>query len=422
MRRRAVRSFCPCLAGHLPAVCWLALLCLAGASLGRGASPHATIVGRVLDAESGQVIPCTVIIRNRDQSVDVDDSDFSGRFYSTGQFEKEVAAGATTMAVGRGFDYVAERRQLDLHAGERVQLTFRLAHQANLRRLGWYCGDNHVHMFHGPVQGESSVDFPFVARVARAVGLDYLSIAQHWNVPPSETTPARLGELCKAASTGDFILTWNMEGPKNYWRGDVTHCAGHCWFVGMRGDTPEGHNVIEELTQMSAHDYESEKAPTPNFESHALIHALGGTIAYTHPCRWGWGRWGGEGIYPAEEGKFVSNLAQELPYDTVVGPTYDTLDILMQSWDRNNYPDAQRLWFMLLNKGYRIAGTASTDASFDRGEDAVPGIVRVYTREDGPPSIAAVAHAMKAGQKLRDQRPAAFAQDWRAFSWGCNPH
>lgn len=117
---------------------------------------------------------------------------------------------------------------------------------------------------------------------------------------------------------------------------------------------------------MSAHDYESEKAPTANFESHALIHSLDGAVSYSHPCRWWWGKWSGRGIYPVEEKKFVSNMAVELPFDTVAGPTYDTIDVLMQAHESAANGCAQQLWFLLLNKGYRIAASGSTDARFDR--------------------------------------------------------
>src|ERR1035441_3579903 len=76
-------------------------------------------------------------------------------------------------------------------------------------------------------------------------------------------------------------------------------------------------------------DYESDKPTVPNFEIQALIHSLGGVSAYSHPARWGRGKWGGQGLYPVEENKFVSNMAAELPFDTVCGPTYDAVDILM---------------------------------------------------------------------------------------------
>ena len=364
---------------------------------------EAVIAARVLDAETAAVIPCTVIIQTSDHHILIENPSFTGGFRSNGRFEKAVPPGETTITVSRGFDYVAQRRQLDLRPAQRAQITFRLRRQADLRRLGWYCGDNHVHMIHGAAK--IPVDFPELAMAARAAGLDYMSVAQNWNLPPKQITSARLSALCKSFSTPDFILVWNMEAPKNYWRGDVSHCLGHCWTLGMHGRTPEGQDAIQALSKMSAHDYESEKTPTPNFESQALIHALGGMVAYTHPCRWGWGKWGGIGIYPVEVGKFVSNLAQELPYDTVVGPTYNAMDILMQSWDRENYREAQELWFLLLNEGYRMPGTASTDSSFDSPGHALPGIVRVYTRVEGPPSITGIAQAMKAGKNFVTSGP-----------------
>jgi hypothetical protein len=369
------------------------------------AKRNAVLVGRVLDGDTGQEIPCTVVIQSGNPSSAVEGPDSTGRFYSAGEFRKTVSPGQTTITVSRGFDYLGQQRNLELKPGERLQLVFRLRRQAHLRRLGWYCGDNHVHMFHGPGTPPPGVDFPYVALVARAAGLDYLSIAQNWNLPPSAITPTHLSELCKSASTPDFILAWNMEAPKNYCRGDTTHCVGHCWFVGIKRSAPDGQDVIHELDRMSAADYQSDKTPTPNFESHALIHSLGGIVAYTHPCRWWWGDWGGQGIYPAEVGKFVSNLAQELPYDTVVGPTYDAMDILMQSWDQDNYVLAQRLWFLLLNKGYRIAGTASTDSGFDKPENAQPGIVRVYTQVPGSLDTSSVAQAMKAGRNFVTSGP-----------------
>jgi len=364
------------------------------------AEQRAVIVGRVLDDESGQEIPCTVTIQTSDRKIVFDNPGSTDGFRSAGHFQKDVPPGETVVTVSQGFDYEASQQKIDLQPGQRVSLVFRLRTQASLRHFGWYCGDNHVHMIHGPEKPGFALNFQYLALAARAAGLDYMSAAQNWNLSPSETTPARLSELCRSASTADFILAWNMEEPKNYWRGNVTHCLGHCWFLGMHGYTPDGQDAIQLLLQMSALDYQSEKTPTPNFESQALIHALGGVVAYTHPCRWWWGKWGGKGIYPVEAGKFVSNLAQELPYDTVVGPTYDAMDILMQSWDHDASLEAQRLWFLLLNKGYRMPATASTDSDFGGRASANPGVARVYTKVEGSPSVEAIAAAMKAGKNF----------------------
>ena len=363
----------------------------------------ARISATVRDEETKDQIPCTVTIRASTGSVILENPSFRGGFRSNGRFEKVVPPGETTVTISRGFDYVAEERKIDLQPGQQVDLSLGLRRRANLRQAGWYCGDNHDHMKHDYAGSKVLIDFAYVALTARAVGLDYMSIAQMWNL--SLATPKRLTAACEKVSKGDMILTWNMEMPKNYWRGDVSHCLGHAWTLAMRGYTPDGRDAIQELFAMSAHDYESEKTPAPNFESQALIHGLGGLSAYTHPCRWWRGKWGGEGIYPVEVEKFVSNLAQELPYDTIVGPTYDTMDIMMQPGEKVPNEQAEGLWFTLLNKGYHIPGTGSSDAAFDNIGGGVPGRVRVYTRLDGPLSIGRIAKAMKAGRNFVTSGP-----------------
>ncbi|HSB17840.1 MAG TPA: CehA/McbA family metallohydrolase, partial [Bryobacteraceae bacterium] len=292
-------------------------------------------------------------------------------------------------------------RKFVLRAGERRELTYELKRRTPLRMEGWYTGDNHDHMVHG--ERMVTVDFAYAALAARSEGLDYLSLAHLWNLP--QATPEDLDRECRNASTDDFLLTWNLEAPKNYYRGDVSKCLGHGWTAGMRGRTEDGRDAIGELLALSAHDYESDKDPAANFESHALIHSLGGVVSYSHPCRWWWGKWGGRGIYPVEEKKFVSNMAAELPFDTVAGPTYDTIDVLMQPHETAANDCAQQLWFLLLNKGYRIAASGSTDATFDRPGGGVPGRVRMYTRVRGGFSLAAVAEALKTGRSLVTSGP-----------------
>ena len=365
------------------------------------AAENATIRGRVIDADTGRTIPSTVEIRTPDGKVVTEHASFLDGFRSPGVFEALVPAGRSTVTVSRGFDYGAEQQELELRAGESREIEFKIRRRTPLRKLGWYTGDNHVHMIHG--ERRIDVDFPYLALAARAEGLDYASIAQHWNLP--EVTPEALDEACRRVSAPDFTLAWNLEAPKNYWRGNVTHCAGHGWTVAMRGRTPDGRSAIEELTEMSAWDYESEKPPTPNFESHAFIHSLGGIVTYTHPHRWWWGEWGGKGNYPFEKKKRVSNMAQELPFDTVVGPTYDAIDILMKPQEREVHRRAVELWFLLLNRGYRMAATASSDTTFDNPGGGVPGKVRVYTRIVGSLDLKSVARAIKAGKNFVTSGP-----------------
>ena len=356
----------------------------------------ASIAGRVIDSETGATIPATITIRASDGAIVTDHPSFQAGFRSSGTFEKQVPAGDTTIAVSRGFDYLPIRRRFTLAADERRTETFELRRRSPLRREGWYCGDNHDHMIHG--ERTILVDFPYVALAARAEGLDYLAVAQDWNVPT--VSPEELERVTHALSLPGFTLTWNLEAPKNYWRGDASHTLGHGWTVGMRGRTAEGRDAIAELLALSAMDYESEKPAVPNFEIQALIHSLGGISTYSHPARWWQGKWGGQGIYPAEENKFISNMAAELPFDTICGPTYDAIDILMPPQEVKANQEALKLWFLLLNHGYHIAATGSSDATFDRPEGGVPGKVRMYTHLDGGVEMSRVAPAIRAGQSF----------------------
>ncbi len=152
-------------------------------------------------------------------------------------------------------------------------------------------------------------------------------------------------------------------------------------------------------------DYESEKPSVPNFEIRALIHSLGGISTCSHPARWWQGKWGGQGIYPVEEAKFISNMAAELPFDTVCGPTYDAIDILMPPQEVKANQEALKLWFLLLNHGYHIAASASSDATFDRPGGGVPGKVRMYTHLDGDVEMPRVAAAIQAGRSFVTSAP-----------------
>src|ERR1017187_3008299 len=170
------------------------------------ASP-ATLRGRVIDAETGQAIPCTVTIQASDGSVVTESRGYLGGFRSSGIFEKGVPPGETVVTTRRGFDYGAETRKLVLRPGEQRQLEFKLARRTPLRQMGWYASDNHVHMIHG--EAVTAVDFPGVALAARAEGLDFMALAQKWAVDQDD--PAVLERACRKVSAPDLLLTWNME-------------------------------------------------------------------------------------------------------------------------------------------------------------------------------------------------------------------
>ncbi len=50
----------------------------------------------------------------------------------------------------------------------------------------------------------------------------------------------------------------------------------------------------------------------------------------------------------------ISNMAVELPLDTLIGPTYDGIDVITGGGEFKGF----ELWAMLLNHGYRLAAAA----------------------------------------------------------------
>lgn len=378
--------------GGLLIPCWLTAVLLASAA--PALSQNAKLRGVIADAATGQPVPCTVTIVDAAGQTVVEHPSFKAGFRCPGQFEKSVSPGRARIRITRGFETRAVEKVVDLAAGSETDLKFSLERVVDLRRRGWYAGDSHAHMLHG--ERTFPVGFDLVALTAQAVDLQYLSLAQAWSL--EQATPEALEAELRKRSTPDCVLTWNLEAPKNYYKGDVGRCLGHCWTLGMRGRTPEGTDAIGTLLAASAWDYESAKPSFANFESHALIHAQGGAVFYSHPARWWTGAWGGQGGYPRQEKMRLSNMAVELPLDTLIGPTYDGLDVITGAGEYAANTNAFALWSLLLNHGYRLAATASSDACFDRPGGAVPGTPRVYTYLPGGFSLAAAARATAAGR------------------------
>jgi len=381
------------------------LLCcglyLAPAEVWAADQAFGTLRGRILDADTGLPTPCTVTLIDATGRTVLERESFKAGFRSDGHFTKRLPAGRTRIRVARGFETRAEEQELTLPAGGEAEATVRLRRLVHLRQRGWYAGDSHVHMIHG--ERTIPVDFDQVALAAQAEDLQYLSLAQAWTI--DKPTPESLAAELQRRSRPNCLVTWNLEAPKNYYRGDAGRCLGHGWCLGVRGRTPAGLDTISLLLQASAHDYESDKPSFANFESHQLIHAQGGAAFYSHPARWWTGPWGGQGGYARQERMRISNLAVELPLDTLIGPTFDGLDILTSAGEFQANAAAFEIWCLLLNRGYRVAATASSDSCFDRPGGATPGVVRTYTYLKDGFSLPAVTRATARGKTFVTSGP-----------------
>lgn len=342
-------------------------------------SKDCMIIGYIFDSDSN---------KKTEALVDIGDI-----IISDGQFTENLPFGNHRIKITKGFEYEPIDTVITINDNKPKELNFYLKRFVNMKSFGWYNGELHYHLFHDTSGYKVNPDSLIL--LGKAVGLDYFALAHSWGV--ENPTPELLNSLFHK-NENEFILTWNMEMPKNYWKGDVSFCLGHCWYIGAEGYTKTGKNIIDELYAMNAHDYELEKIPTPNFDSISLIKSLGGISIYAHPLSSWYGKWGGRNNYPIENNKFISNLSQELPFNTVIGPLYDGIDILY----RNHSRDDEKLYYMLLNKGYRIAGTATSDGAFmnERGTRAYPGIYRTYTYISEDFSISNITKNIKKGRNI----------------------
>ncbi|MBC8378233.1 MAG: CehA/McbA family metallohydrolase [Planctomycetes bacterium] len=294
----------------------------------------------------------------------------------TGIMDLALPARPLSVLIRRGIHYAAVMLNLDLAAGESI------AHEVVLRRrfdpvaMGWYGGENHMHVLHSPA--DKSMTICDGARMALAEGLDYIQLAYAWEEHFQWLHPQELNRMCAAAARDGLAVTWNVEAPKSYYNeheeGNNLHCFGHGWTMGIT-DISKGKNFFSN---------------GPAFEVIREIHRQGGITGCTHPSR----------IWLAQ-GKLESNRASELPFDFVAGDPYDSIDIF------NDSPllffQNERLWYNLLNMGYKVAGTASTDGCL--GDTCGVGRYRTYTKIDGAFSWQSLASGIRRGCNVATSGP-----------------
>ena len=196
-----------------------------------------------------------------------------------------------------------------------------------LRAKGWYKGDFHAHIIHG--ENFYVCNLPLYAFAARAEHYDWLYCAQRHENGRIPDDPEK---WCRILSDEKFLLRLNREFPKNL--------NGHVGNAGVPTaslDFPYDPNLVT------------------NFElAEKYIRARGGAAIPVHPLYDDGLRQGGIGTMTNKEFMLWLLCEPEL---------CPCLDLLYF----NDDPRSLRVWFMLLNRGYRIGVTATSDAAFDVG-------------------------------------------------------
>lgn len=299
---------------------------------------------------------------------------------NTGQGVIDTQPGPASVLVRRGIDHDAVSVDLDLPAGT-TDRPVRLRRRLDVRSMGWHCGEAHMHVQHSKTDPPRT--FRDGARMAAGDGLDYVLLAPAWDETFKWLEVQELERRCLDASTADVVVGWNLESPKSYMshddggRSGNLHCFGHGWTISLM-DLSAGPGLF---------------TGGPAFGAIHEVHRQGGVVGCAHPVRSTFGH----------GGNFISNWASELPFDFVAGAAYDAIDVL------NDSPllffQSERLWYALLNMGYRVAATGNTDGAL--GATSAVGRFRTYAKIDGEFSWATLADAIRAGRTVATSGPLA---------------
>eukprot|EP01079_Euglenida_sp_SAG-EU17-18_P009789 gene9789-1765_t len=364
-----------------------------------------SVVGTVTEL-NGHLVPCQLEIKmsNGSNAVAPNPAAPAGVRWTDGTFRVNgLPAGNTTIKVSAGFEYGAQTLQVTVPTTVPLRVAFKLSRSVDMRALGWFSLDAHDHM--------------------------------GWRLPSGNTTfwpgpseQAAIEDRLAALSTPNTHLTYNFEA-RMYYQGDTKRCLGHQWTLGTQKYLPRSLSAQSSGQLFGSSQDQCHQPQLGNYEVHRLAHELESTVR-------------------------ISNEAKELPLDTVPPaphltkfvmacmkiikhahhqPTPGTYDLarllvalatvgfalavsLALSFCVCAVQTAQNnasffVWMMLMDHGYRVAPTASTDACFDVPGKAYPGISRVYAYIRPPVqfSVSGLTEAVAAGHSFVSSGPLVLA-------------
>lgn len=345
------------------------------------AAGPARLTVRVLDAETGRVLPARLILRASDGSYPGDRLALSAAQWphieAHGVFTKDEATfelppGKTEITAAHGLEYRAERQTVTLAEGGTQHVELKLRRVFDMRKAGWVSGDLHVHMLHG--ENERKTSYDDVATTCAANGLDFVYVGQEYAGAGTLDLAGYEAE-CEKVSTDRFRMFLGAERPKNI--------LGHQVMLGVRNPFLISEDV-------------------PYHPSARKVRAQGGALVYVHPVRY----------FPEKQyqGKWLdfpgNNMARELVFDAFTGPAFDGLSVLS---DEPDHPQGFGLWFTLLNRGLFVPVFADSDACFDRRTLGmkVPGFWNTYfyVGPNGRVEPQTLTEAVRRGRTLASTGP-----------------
>ncbi|MBI4519403.1 MAG: CehA/McbA family metallohydrolase [Gemmatimonadetes bacterium] len=269
-------------------------------------------------------------------------------FHTTGSSTLEVPAGRVTVEALKGFEYRPVTAEVNVVAGETRELELTLERLIDLPALGWYSGDNHIHMNYG---GLFDATPRTLLLEAEAEDLNVV------NDMIANQSGLRIHDLkyfegkLHALSRPNRLLYFNEEYRPSF--------SGHMSLLNLKKFFfPQFDGMVG--TALSAH------YPSNSYVLDA-VHAQGGVGGYVHP-------------FYGEPSLREYGDAREFPVSAALGNT-DYIDI-MCVWSDELH--SQKVWYRNLNLGLGVPASAGSDAMTDYWRHPSVGAVRVYVKTGSP--------------------------------------
>jgi TolB protein len=270
-------------------------------------------------------------------------------FHTTGESEVEVPAGRVTIEALRGWEYRPATATVDVPSGGTVTAEIHLERLMDLPARGWYSGDTHLHDLHQGRFGLSHAQFfqqleAEDLHVSNAlIHMDGTRLMGRWEDLTGRPHPL---------STPSHILQYAEE-----FRGSL----GHVSMIGVE------EYVLPLIGGVGNTGYAEPALDLAYIDG---ARAQGGLAGFPHPYL-------GDVSTP-------SRAATLIPVDVALGRG-DYYDVAAVYSDEMN---STKVYYHLLNCGFRIAATGGTDNFSDVWRDPPPGADRTYVHVDGPLSVA----------------------------------
>jgi hypothetical protein len=267
----------------------------------------------------------------------------------------ELAPGRYTVEVGRGPEYLVQKRTIDVPRGATHRESFTLKRWIDLAKLGWFSGDHHIHAagcghYDQPTEG---VRPEVMMRHVQGEDLN-VGCVLTWG-PCWYAQKTFFDAKDHALSTPGNLLHYDIEVS-----GFPSSPSGHLALLRLKEDDYPGTTRMEEW-------------PSWNLPIARWAKAQGAVVGYAHS---GFGLQTEDGLLPSLNVPPFDGVGA---MEYIVDVTYDVIDFLAAvdtpaPWELN-------IWYHTLNCGYRTRISGETDFPCLFGERV--GVGRTYVRPTG---------------------------------------